>query len=131
VTSAEPFGGSRVPFYFQPTLGGSDINGSRLLSGYADYRFRAPHLLAFQESLEHSLWGPVGVFVLAEHGKVAGARRGLTLRDLKHSFAAGATVRAGGFPVINLSLAWSREGRRVLATVDTSLLGGSGRPSLY
>ena len=29
-----------VPFYFQPTLGGSDINGQRLLSGYDDYRFR-------------------------------------------------------------------------------------------
>jgi len=27
-----------VPFYFQPTLGGSDINGQRLLSAYDDYR---------------------------------------------------------------------------------------------
>ena len=49
--------GSQVPFYLQPTLGGSDINGQRLLSAYDDYRFRGPNLLALQESIEHSNLG--------------------------------------------------------------------------
>lgn len=31
-------GGTVVPFYFQPTLGGADINGNPSLSSYQDYR---------------------------------------------------------------------------------------------
>jgi hypothetical protein len=44
---AESFtsGTSVVPFYFQQTLGGSDINSAMALSSYQDYRFRAPNLL--------------------------------------------------------------------------------------
>src|ERR1700730_11289710 len=34
-------GGDTVPFYFQPTIGGADINGNASLSSYQDYRFRA------------------------------------------------------------------------------------------
>src|SRR5438552_613637 len=64
-------GGSVVPFYFQPTLGGSDINGSPSLSSFQDYRFRGPNLLLLHESLEHSLWGPLGFAFMADQGKVA------------------------------------------------------------
>jgi hypothetical protein len=35
---------SAVPFYFQQTLGGSDINNAQSLASYQDYRFRAPNL---------------------------------------------------------------------------------------
>jgi len=33
-------GANSVPFYFQPTLGGSDVNGEHFLGSYQDYRFR-------------------------------------------------------------------------------------------
>jgi hypothetical protein len=123
--------GHQVPFYFQPTLGGTDINGDRLLSSYQDYRFRGPRVLALQETFEHSVWGPVGFFFMGEQGKVAGDGDDFNFRNLEHSFAAGLTLRAGGFPVINLSFAWGREGHHVIGTLDASLLGGSGRPSLF
>jgi hypothetical protein len=123
--------GAQVPLYFQPTLGGSDINGQRLLSSYEDYRFRGPHLLALQESVEHSVWGPLGVWFLAEQGRVGLQRSDLHLDNLAHSFSAGVTVRAGGFPVMTLSFAWGGGGHHVLAAMDSSLLGGSRRPSLY
>ena len=132
-TSSTASAGHKVPFYFQPTLGGSDINGERLLSSYDDYRFRAPHLIALQESLEHSLFSwPVGVWVLAEQGKVVTERGDLNFGDLKHSYAVGLTFRAGGFPVVNLSFAWGgNEGHHIIGSMDSSLLGGSGRPSWY
>jgi hypothetical protein len=38
-------GTSVVPFYFQQTLGGSDLNSALSLGSYQDYRFRAPNLL--------------------------------------------------------------------------------------
>src|ERR1019366_8024497 len=42
-------GTSVVPFYFQQTLGGADIDGAPSLSSYQDYRFRAPNVLLLQE----------------------------------------------------------------------------------
>jgi hypothetical protein len=124
--------GSVVPFYFQPTLGGSDIMGNPVLSSYADYRFRAPNVLLLRESLEHSIWGPLGFSFIADQGKVALARGDVDFQNLKHSFATGITLRAGGVPQIFILFAWGgNEGHHTIASMNTSLLGGSSRPSLY
>ncbi len=124
-------GDNRVPFYFQPTLGGSDINGNRMLASFDDYRFRGPNLLLLQESLEHSIWGPIGAFVLAEQGRVAARPGDLGFSDLSASTTVGLTLRAGGFPLVNLSFSWGAEGHHIIGSMDSSLLGGSARPSLY
>jgi hypothetical protein len=124
--------GSVVPFYFQQTLGGSDINGNRALASYEDYRFRGPHVLLLQESAEHSIYGPVGLFLSADQGKVALQDDNLDFNNLRRSYALGLTVRAGGFPAIALSYATGgAEGHHIAFTINTSLLGGSSRPSLY
>ena len=124
--------GSVVPFYFQRTLGGSDINGNPVLSSYQDYRFRGPNLLLLHESFEHSLWGPFGFTFMADQGKVALTRGDVDFQNLKHSFATGFTLRAGGFPQVFLLFAWGgSEGHHTIASMNTSLLGGSARPSLY
>jgi hypothetical protein len=121
----------QVPFYLQRTLGGSDVDGNRALASYADYRFRGPHLLLMQETFEHSIWGPLGFFLQGEHGNVAAQNQGLDFKGLRNSFTIGGTLRAGGFPVLTAS--WSTggpEGNHVIVTMDTSLLGGGGRPTL-
>jgi hypothetical protein len=124
--------GSVVPFYFQPTLGGSDINGNPALSSYQDYRFRAPNLMLLRESFEHSIWGPLGFTFMADQGKVALTRGDVDFQNLKHSFATGLTLRAGGFPQVFFLFAWGGgEGDHTIGTVNTSLLGGSARPSLF
>ena len=123
---------SAVPFYFQPTLGGTDIDGVPSLTSYRDYRFRAPNLLLLSESFEHSFWGPVGFTLSADQGKVAVRRSDMGFDHLKHSFTAGVTLRAGGFPMVYLLFAWGgAEGRHTVFNMNTSLLGGSARPSLY
>jgi len=124
-------GGNQVPFYFQPTLGGSDINGERLLASYQDYRFRGPNVLALQASVEHTIWGPIGVFVQAEEGKVAEEAGALDFKHLDSSFTVGLTIRAGGFPMVNLSFSWGGEGHHVIGSMNSTLLGGSTRPSLF
>jgi hypothetical protein len=124
-------GTSAVPFYFQQTLGGSDINSSLALGSYQDYRFRAPNLLLLQESFEHSIWGPFGLKLMADQGRVALTRGDLGFSHLKHSFAGGLTLRAGGFPMVSLMFAWGGpEGHHNIANMNTSLLGGSSRPPL-
>ena len=123
---------SAVPFYFQPTLGGSDINGAPALSSYQDYRFRAPNILLLQEKFEHSIWGPLGFAFNADQGKVALTRGDIGFSHLKHSFATGLTLRAGGFPMVYLLYAWGgNEGQHTIGSMNTSLLGGSARPSLF
>jgi hypothetical protein len=124
--------GSTVPFYFQPTLGGSDINGNPWLSSYHDYRFRAPNSILFRESFEHSVWGPIGFLVSADEGKVALTRGDIGFDQMAHSFSIGLTLRAGGLPAISLAFAWGGpEGTHTIAAVNTSLLGGSSRPSQF
>jgi hypothetical protein len=121
-----------VPFYLQRTLGGSDIDGNRTLASYSDYRFRGPHVLLLQETFEHSLPRlPIGAFIQAEQGKAASQGEGLSFQSLRYTTTFGVTLRAGGFPVITAS--WStggREGNHFIVTMDTSLLGSGGRPSL-
>jgi hypothetical protein len=122
---------SAVAFYFQPTLGGSDINGELALGSYQDYRFRAPNLFLLQESFEHSIWGPLGLKLMADEGRVALTHGDLGFSDLKHSFAGGLTLRAGAFPMVSLMFAWGgAEGHHNIFNMNTSLLGGSARPSL-
>jgi hypothetical protein len=122
---------SAVPFYFQQTLGGSDIDGAMALPSYQDYRFRAPNLLLLQETFEHSIWGPFGFKLAADQGRVAFTRSDLGFDHLKHSFAAGLTLRAGGFPMVSLMFAWGGpEGHHNIFNMNNSLLGGSARPLL-
>ncbi len=120
------------PFYLQPTLGGSDINGDRGLGSYADYRFRAPNLLLFEGSFEHSIWGPIGATIMADFGRVALNRADIGFDHFRHSYATGITIRAGGFPQVLLLFAFGGgEGTHTTGYINPGLLGGDSRPSLY
>jgi hypothetical protein len=125
--------GNVVPFYYQPTLGGSDINGNESLSSYQDFRFRAPNVLLIRENFEQSIFSlPIGVAFMVDEGKVGLNRGDLGSNPWLHSFSAGLTLRAGGFPQVFLLFSWGgKEGTHTIANVNTSLLGGSARPSLY
>jgi len=126
-------GGNLVPFYFQPTLGGADINSNPSLGSYQDLRFRAPNVMLLRQSFEHSVWNlPLGVAFMADEGKVALIRGDLGSNPWVHSFSAGLTLRAGGFPQVFLLFSWGgNEGTHTIANVNPSLLGGGGRPSLF
>lgn len=125
--------GNVVPFYFQPTLGGADINGNPSLTSYQDYRFRAPNVLLLRENVEHSVgkW-PIGVAFSADEGKVGVTRGDMGSAPWVRSFSTGLTLRAGGFPEVFLLFSFGgHEGTHTIANVNTSLLGGSARPSLF
>jgi hypothetical protein len=124
-------GTSVVPFYFQQTLGGSDINSALSLGSYQDYRFRAPNILLLRESFEHSIWGPFGFSFTADQGRAALTRGDVEFDHLKHSFATGLTLRAGGFPMVFVMFAWGgNEAHHTTFNMNTALLGGSSRPAL-
>lgn len=114
-------------------MGGSDINGSPAPASYQDYRFRAPNNILARASFEHSIYNlPLGVTAMIDEGKVALSRSDLDFPHIRHSYSAGLTLRAGGFPVVYLLFSWGGPGGTHTSTqVDTSLLGSSARPSLY
>jgi len=121
------------PFYFQPTLGGSDVNGNALLSSFQDYRFRAPNLMVFRAAFEHSIFkSPVGLALMLDEGKVALQRSDIDFSHLRHSYSVGLTLHAGGLPVLYAMFSFGgHEGTHTTTAVNTSLLGGDARPSLY
>jgi hypothetical protein len=124
---------SQVPFYFTPTIGGSDLNGTSILPSYPDYRYRGPDLLLFRGIIEHSLGPlPVGALFSADAAKIGLRRDDISLDHLRHSFGAGFTLHAGGLPLLSFVYSWGgAEGSHSTADVDPSLLGSAPRPSLF
>ena len=55
LTGSAAHAGNAVPFYFDPTTGGSNIDGDPILPSYPDYRFRAPNLVLLRGTVEHAL----------------------------------------------------------------------------
>ena len=91
-----------------------------------------PNALLLREAFEHSIWGPIGFAFSADQGKVALTRNDVDFEQLAHSFSVGLTLRARGLPAASLAFAWGgSEGTHTIANVNTSLLGGSTRPSLF
>lgn len=125
--------GSQVPFYFDPTIGGLDINNDSMLASYPDYRFRGPNMMLMRGKIEHSLGKlPIGAMFSVDEAKIAMRRDDISFDHLKQTFAAGLTVRAGGLPVFYLLFAWGGpEGHHTIANLSSTLLGGSSRPSLF
>jgi len=131
VSESSVSGTNRVPFYFQRTLGGSDIDGERLLASYDDYRFRGPKIFVLQETFEQAIWGPIGVFAMAEQGRVALTDQSLGDGTLHKTYGAGLSLRAGGTPMVTMWWATgSGEGHHVAIRMSASLFGGGSRPSL-
>lgn len=122
--------GRSTPFYLQPTLGGTDINGRRGLLAFADYRFRGTSTALVTGSIEHVIASIVGLSAIAEYGVVARPGESLRWSNRERSLGIGLSLRVGALPVAQLLLATGREGHRFIVQIEPSLLGGSKRPGL-
>ncbi|HSC08254.1 MAG TPA: BamA/TamA family outer membrane protein [Steroidobacteraceae bacterium] len=100
-----PQSGQQVPFYYQPTLG-----GSQALRGFREFRFQDRNsLLLTAEYRWEASWLLDGA-LFVDAGKVALDRRDLTFRDLEVSYGLGFRVHSNSAFVARLDLAFSREG---------------------
>jgi hypothetical protein len=96
---------SVIPFYMQPTIGGSDIDSLTSLRGFADYRFRAPDAAFLQVQYGVPIWGPFGGLVFYDAGNVGQTLSGLSFAHLRQDAGAGGTLRFGGSVVAQAYLA--------------------------
>jgi hypothetical protein len=116
--------GDNVPFYLQPTLGGSDIYNVGILRSYRDYRFRDPNTVSFQADYERVIKDPIGGLFFYDVGRVALTRGDLDISHMRHSFGVGLTIRAGNLPIIRLYYAWAgHEGTHTTFAGNTNVLG--------
>jgi hypothetical protein len=98
--------GDSVPFYLQPTVGGTDLNGLSVLRSFRDYRFRAPSRAVIILEHEHNIVGPIGSLVFADWAQVSTDLSTLRLDAFHRSFGAGITVRVGNVTVLRAFYAW-------------------------
>ena len=92
LTISNTFAHSVVPFYYQPTLGGTDLDGFDTLRGFDDYRFRAPDDWLAQAEYSHPIWGPIGLLLFYDAGKVALGTSQLNFATVRQDFGLGATL---------------------------------------
>lgn len=98
--------GRLVPFYFQPTLGGTDINGVDTLRALADFRLRAPNRVLLQAQFDHHLWSLIGISGFYDVGKVAPSVGGLALSHLRHDIGVGAYLKIQNKVVVRAYVAF-------------------------
>ncbi len=133
LTGSATSAGKSVPFYFDPTTGGSDIDSNPILASYPDYRFRSPNLVLLRGTIEHTLPKlPLGVYFSADAAKSPLPRSDIDFANLRQSYSVGLTVHAGGLPLVYLLFAWGgNEGTHTTFSLSNILLGASPRPSLF
>jgi hypothetical protein len=97
--------GHQVPFFYQPTLGGSHV-----LRGFREFRFRDRNSLAMTAEYRWEAWWALDGALFVDAGTVAANRRDLTFRDLDVSYGVGFRVHSNSAFAARLDLAFSREG---------------------
>lgn len=88
--------GNQVPFYLQPTLGGTDIDSRVTLRGYDNYRFRAPDLALVQFEYGIPVYDPIGAFVFYDAGTVGNSISDLSVSRFRQDAGLGLSVRLRG-----------------------------------
>lgn len=76
--------GHEVPFYFRPTLGGSDT-----LRSYADFRFRDRNMLAINVEYRWEAFSGLDMALFSDFGEVAPAFELLDIGDLRGAYGLG------------------------------------------
>jgi hypothetical protein len=98
--------GSVVPFYLQPTVGGSDIDSQVSLRGFPDYRFRDRDAVVVQAEYSVPITDPIGLLLFYDAGRVGPALSSLTFARLRQDAGFGATFRLQGNVVAQTYVAW-------------------------
>ncbi|HEX4037948.1 MAG TPA: hypothetical protein VHX37_07815 [Acidobacteriaceae bacterium] len=84
---------STVPFYLQPTVGGSDIDSRLSLRAWPDYRFRGPDALFFQTNYILPLYN---ILVFYDAGTVGPSFSSLSAGGLRQDAGIGVALSLAG-----------------------------------
>lgn len=95
-----------VPFYFEPTLGGSDIDSRVTLRGFDDYRFRARDAAMLSVDYRIPVYDPIGALLFYDAGRVGDTAGALSFAHARQDAGAGATARILKTVIAQVYLGW-------------------------
>lgn len=98
--------GSTVPFYLQPTVGGTDIDSRSSLRGFPDHRFRAPDALFLQTDDSVPIRDPIGFLLYYDAGTVGSTFSSLSFAGLRQDAGRGVTLSLQGRVAAQGYLGW-------------------------
>ncbi len=107
-TFSYPNGGSSVPFYLQPTLGGSDD-----LRGFRTYRFYDNNVLVLNAEYRWEVFSGLDAALFVDAGKVAPLRSQVNFHDLESSAGFGLRFNARNRNFLRIDVGFSHEGFQV------------------
>jgi hypothetical protein len=98
--------GNQVPFYLEPTLGGTDVDSQVTLRGWDNYRFRGKDRALLQLEYGVTVWDPFGAFVFYDAGNVGVSPSDLSPLDFRQDSGLGLSVRVRGHAIAQTFVAW-------------------------
>ena len=105
--------GQRVPFYLQPTLGGSDD-----LRGFRSYRFYDDDLIALNAEYRWESFSGLDVALFADAGKVFPRRAQWNFKNLESAVGFGFRFNIRNNVFLRLDVGFSHEGHQIWVKFD-------------
>jgi outer membrane protein assembly factor BamA len=100
--------GQTVPFYMQPTLGGSND-----LRGFRPWRFYDDNLLVFNGEYRYEIFAGMDMALFADAGKVFHSKSQLNVHDLEGAYGFGLRFNARNSVFMRIDVGFSHEGFQV------------------
>jgi hypothetical protein len=107
VSGTDASAGDQVPFYMQPTLG-----GSRTLRSAADYRFRDTHALWLNAEYRWEAFSALDMALFTDWGKVASTASDLDFSDLERAYGIGFRFNTAQAVIFRVDIATGDDGLR-------------------
>ena len=85
-----------MPFYFQPTIGGSDIDSRESLRAFDNYRFRDRNAAVVQLEIARTIKDPLGAFLFYDGGMVGRVVSDLSSSPFRQDGGVGVSLRLNG-----------------------------------
>jgi hypothetical protein len=105
--NSDPSPGNQVPFFLQPSLGGSET-----LRGFDSYRFRGDKLMLVQAEYRWEASRRWEFALFGDTGTVADQGDRLSLDQLKSNWGIGARFKSSRSTIFRIDQAFSNEGAR-------------------
>ncbi len=122
--SAMTWSDAPVPFYMQPSLGGSDD-----LRGYRPYRFRGDNLFVMNAEYRWEIFSGLDMALFADAGKVYDRKSDFSLAHLESSAGFGFRFNERNRTFLRLDVAFSHEGFQVWVKFNDIFKKGPVRTS--
>lgn len=122
----DPTGNNVVPFYLQPTVGGSDD-----LRGFREFRFRDSNMFVVNGEWRWEVFSGLDMAAFYDAGKVFPRRSQLNFHDLERSAGFGFRFNARGSVFLRIDVGFSREGTQIWFKFDNLFLEERIRSTPY